>query len=125
MADITLYINGTQKTANETTLRVLAAIACTANPGADTVKKAVELAGGAAYVQSFAKNGKKDDEFAVIQKGKRAGAEVTITGKGTRQVLTNRMQLALDAVNWQTTITTESEGKTVKENTPVAAMELV
>ncbi len=125
MSDITLIVNGEQKKANEKTLRVLAGVVNTANPGAETVKKAVELAGGEGYIAAFAGNGSPEDVLEVVQVGKSKGSTRTIHGKGTRQVIANRMKLALDAANWQTVIVTTTDGRIEKETGPELEMELI
>lgn len=123
--EITLKINGVDKRANEKTLKVLAGVVNTSNPGADTVKKAVEVAGGDGYIAAFADNGSPDDVIEVIQLGKSKGSTRTIHGKGTRQVIANRMRLALDAANWQTVIVTVVDGQTEKETGPELEMEVI
>lgn len=107
-----LFINNAEKTVKEITLRAIAAIMTTANPGAKTVVDAIHKAGGAAYVELFAANGDSSDIFRVQTVGTRGKKTVTTTGEGTREIIVNRMRLALDAASWQTSIVVESDGET-------------
>lgn len=119
MSDITLFVNNKQVNPSEKTARAYAAILTTDNPGSDTVVKAISDASAnpAAWIASFESAGTESDEFRVVTVGSRKNAKVTTTGIGTRAILANRMKLALDAKNWQVSITRVVEGETENKKT--------
>ena len=122
MSDITVKLNGNTVKANEKTLRVMAAVVNTQNPGTYTVTKAVELAGGQAYIKSFASTGKPGDMFEVTAISHPKSGDVTTIGKGDRQTIANKMHVALTSDTWQTAIT--RDGKAIKDASPDMEVEL-
>lgn len=127
MATIQLTINGERKNVKENTLNVYAAISTTDNPGADTLKRAVELAGGNAWLASVEMAGLPDDSIVVVKEITRKGVKGIVTGKLNRSQFINRCRLALDYQNWATSIETLMEdggesSKKADDDSPVEAV---
>lgn len=123
MANVTFTINGIEKPVNEKTVKVLTGIITTDNPLSDAARKAVQLVGGQVWIDQIAAGGPDNDEFVVVQVGKKENATVTTRGTLTRSVFVNRMSLAMNYEQYATNITRTSDGKTTKESGPELEVE--
>jgi len=103
MAEITMKVNGQLKAATLKTLEVLQAVITTQNPGSKSVSRAVELAGGKAYIELFAKNGKAGDVIEIYENEE-------LTGRGTRAIVAEKMTVCLNAAKWMTEVFTAKAG---------------